>query len=159
MKGHDKLLDVLNQLLSDELTAISQYMVHSEMCESWGYGKLHNAIERQAKDEMHHAEWLIQRILFLEGSPVVSKLKAIRIGKNAEEIIGTDQTAEEEAVAAYNSAIGLSGELNDQATADLLTTILKMEEGHFDWAEKQRVQIRQMGVQNYLVNQVSGDSE
>jgi len=159
MKGNEKVLSVLNDLLSDELTAISQYMVHSEMCESWGYGKLHKAIEKQAVDEMHHAEWLIQRILFLEGTPVVSKLKAIRIGKNAEEIIGTDQSAEQEAVAAYNSAISMSGELNDQATADLLTTILKMEEGHVDWAEKQRAQIKQMGLQNYLVNQVSGDSE
>ncbi len=153
MKGNEKVLTVLNDLLSDELTAISQYMVHSEMCESWGYGNLHKAIEKQAVDEMHHAEWLIQRILFLEGSPVVSRLKAIRIGKNVEEIIGTDQSAEQEAVAAYNAAIGLSGELNDQATADLLTTILKMEEGHVSWAEQQRAQIQHMGVQNYLVNQ------
>lgn len=159
MKGNEKVLKALNDLLSDELTAISQYMVHSEMCESWGYGKLHKAIEKQAVDEMHHAEWLIQRILFLEGAPVVSKLKAIRIGKNAEEIIGTDQSAEQDAVAAYNSAIGLSGGVNDQATADLLTTILKMEEGHFDWAEKQRAQIKHMGVQNYLANQVSGEPE
>ncbi len=159
MKGSDKVLTVLNDLLSDELTAISQYMVHSEMCEHWGYGKLHKAIEKQAVDEMHHAEWLIQRILFLEGSPVVSKLKAIRIGKNAEEIIGTDQNAEQEAISAYNSAIGLSGELNDQATADLLTTILKMEEGHVSWANKQRVQITDMGLQTYLVNQASGDPE
>lgn len=157
MKGNEKLLPVLNNLLSDELSAISQYMVHSEMCEGWGYGQLHKAIEKQAHDEMHHAEWLIQRILFLEGTPVVSKLKAIHIGKNVEEIIGEDQTAEQEAVAAYNSAINLSGELKDQSTADLLTTILKMEEGHVDWAEKQRAQIKDMGVQNYLVNQVSVD--
>jgi bacterioferritin len=153
MKGNDKVLKTLNELLSDELTAISQYMVHSEMCEAWGYGKLHKAIEKQAVDEMHHAEWLIQRILFLEGVPVVSELKEIHIGKNVEEIIGVDQTAEKSAIAAYNSAIGLSGEESDESTADLLTTILKMEEGHVDWAQKQRAQIAQMGMQNYLVSQ------
>ncbi len=108
---------------------------------------------------MHHAERLIQRILFLEGPPVVSKLKAIRIGKNVEEIIGTDQDSEQGAVEAYNSAISLWVELNVQATADLLTTILKMEEGHVDRAEKQRAQIKQMGVQNYLANRVPGNSE
>jgi len=156
MKGNDKLLTVLNQLLADELTAISQYMVHSEMCESWGYGRLHGAIEAQAKDEMHHAEWLIQRILFLEGVPVVSKLNPIRIGKDVVEIIGTDQDAELAAVRAYNTGIRLAREVDDQSTADLLTKILKMEEGHVDWAETQRDQIEQMGLVNYLTNQTGG---
>jgi bacterioferritin len=156
MKGNDKLLTVLNQLLADELTAISQYMVHSEMCESWGYDRLHGAIEAQAKDEMHHAEWLIQRILFLEGVPVVSKLNPIRIGKDVVEIIGTDQDAELAAVRAYNAGIRLAREVDDQSTADLLTRILKMEEGHVDWAETQRDQIEQMGLVNYLTNQTGG---
>jgi bacterioferritin len=126
------------------------------MCESWGYGKLHEAIERQAKDEMHHAEWLIGRIVFLEGMPVVSKLNAARIGKTVPEIIGNDQDDELAAVRAYNAAISLAGEVNDQATADLLTNILKMEEGHFEGGEKQRSQIRQMGLENYLTNQTAG---
>ena len=156
MKGNEKLLTVLNQLLADELTAISQYMVHSEMCESWGYDRLHGAIEAQAKDEMHHAEWLIQRILFLEGVPVVSKLNPIRIGKDVTEIIGTDQDAELAAVRAYNAGIRLAREVDDQSTADLLTKILKMEEGHVDWAETQRDQIEQMGLVNYLTNQTGG---
>lgn len=156
MKGNDKLLTVLNQLLADELTAISQYMVHSEMCESWGYDRLHGAIEAQAKDEMHHAEWLIQRILFLEGVPVVSKLNPIRIGKDVVEIIGTDQDAELAAVRAYNAGIRLAREVEDQSTADLLAKILKMEEEHVDWAETQRDQIEQMGLVNYLTNQTGG---
>lgn len=156
MKGNDKLLTVLNQLLADELTAISQYMVHSEMCESWGYDRLHGAIEAQAKDEMHHAEWLIQRILFLEGVPVVSKLNPIRIGKDVVEIIGTDQDAELAAVRAYNAGIRLAREVDDQSTADLLSKILKMEELHVDWAETQRDQIEQMGLVNYLTNQTGG---
>lgn len=154
MKSESKLIDTLNGLLADELTAISQYMVHSEMCSHWGYQGLHEAIESQAKDEMHHAEWLIERILFLEGSPVVSKLRPIKIGATVEEIISGDQEAEVGAVKAYNAGIALASDVADEATADLLTEILKMEEGHVDWAEKQRALIAQMGIKNYLANQV-----
>ncbi len=154
MKGNEKILSVLNELLADELTAINQYMVHSEMCANWGYEKLHEAIEGQAKDEMHHAEWLIQRILFLEGTPIVSKLNPMKIGNTVLEMVTNDQEAELGAVRAYNAAIGLAHEVDDQATADLLTRILNMEEGHVDWAEMQRDQIAQMGLENYLANQV-----
>src|SRR3990172_6365235 len=153
MKGNDKLIDVLNQLLADELTAISQYMVHSEMCDNWGYDKLHKAIESQAMDEMHHAEWLIQRIIFLEGTPVVSTLNRMKIGSSVLEMVTNDQDAELGAVRAYNAGIRLASEVGDEVTADLLTKILAMEEGHVDWAEKQRAQIEQMGLQNYLTNQ------
>ena len=156
MKGNEKLVTVLNQLLADELTAISQYMVHSEMCGNWGYDKLHKAIERQAMDEMHHAEWLIRRIIFLEGTPVISKLNPIKIGQTVLDMVGNDQEAELAAVRAYNQAIGMAREAGDQATGDLLLQILKMEEGHADWAEMQRAQIEQMGLQNYLANQTAG---
>lgn len=156
MKGNAKLLTVLNELLADELTAISQYMVHSEMCDNWGYDKLHKAIEKQAVDEMHHAEWLIQRIIFLEGAPVVSKLNPIQIGQSVPDVIGNDQDAEQAAVRAYNAGIRLAHEVDDQATVDLLTNILRMEEGHVDWAEKQRAQIEQMGLENYLSIQAEG---
>jgi bacterioferritin len=156
MKGNEKLLTVLNELLADELTAISQYVVHSEMCENWGYDKLHDAIQKQAREEMHHAEWLIQRVLFLDGTPVVSKLNPMKIGKSVLEMVGNDQEAEVAAVRAYNAAIRLGHEVQDQATADLLTKILKMEEGHVDWAEQQRAQIEQMGLENYLTNQTKG---
>ncbi|MDH7603787.1 MAG: bacterioferritin [Melioribacter sp.] len=154
MKGNQKLIDTLNELLADELTAISQYMVHSEMCDNWGYSKLHEAIEKQAIDEMHHAEWLIQRILFLEGTPVVSKLREMKIGKSVLDFINNDQEAEADAIKAYNKAITLAREVNDESTAELLTKILKMEEGHVDWAETQRAQIEQMGLESYLSNQV-----
>lgn len=159
MKGNEKLINVLNQLLADELTAINQYMVHSEMCDNWGYSKLHKAIEKQAFDEMHHAEWLIQRIIFLEGTPAVSKLNPMRIGKTVLEMVSNDQEAEVAAIRAYNDAIQLAHEVGDQATSDLLIDILKMEEGHEDWAEKQRDQIEQMGLQNYLTNQTEGASD
>ncbi|HCE57799.1 MAG TPA: bacterioferritin [Prolixibacteraceae bacterium] len=153
MKGNKELLTVLNSLLADELTAINQYMVHSEMCENWGYGKLHMEIRKQAMDEMHHAEWLIERILFFEGAPTVSKLNPIKIGKTVLEIISNDNGDELDAILAYNNAIKLAREVGDQGTADLLTKILKMEEGHVDWAEIQRAQIKQMGIENYLINQ------
>ncbi len=154
MKGNEKLITVLNSLLADELTAINQYMVHSEMCENWGYGKLHKAIRSQAMDEMHHAEWLIERIIFFDGAPTVSKLNPMKIGKTVLEMISNDNGDELDAVNAYNSAIKLAREICDQGSADLLTKILKMEEGHVDWAEKQRAQIDQMGLENYLVNQM-----
>jgi len=157
MKSNAKMLEVLNQLLADELTAINQYMVHAEMCSHWGYGKLHSAIEKQAIDEMHHAEWLIERIIFLEGTPEVSRLNPITIGTTVPEIVGNDQEAELGAVKAYNAGIRLAHEGDDQSTADLLTKILKMEEGHVDWAEKQRAQIDQMGLEGYLSDQTGDD--
>lgn len=154
MKGNLNLIPVLNSLLADELTAINQYMVHSEMCENWGYGKLHEAIRRQAFDEMKHAEWLIERIIFLEDSPTVSKLNLIRVGKTVSEMIRNDNEDELGAVKSYNDAIKLAREVDDQGTVDLLTKILKMEEDHVDWAEKQTAQMDQMGIENYLNNQV-----
>lgn len=159
MKGNDKLLKTLNDLLADELTAISQLMVHSEMCDNWGYEKLHKRIEKQAVDEMRHAEWLIQRILFLEGIPIVSKLNEMKIGKNVLEMLTNDENAELEAIKAYNAGIALAGEVEDESTGDLLVNILKMEEGHHDWANKQRTQIDQMGLENYLSNQAGEGAE
>ena len=153
MKGSKKLLLVLNALLADELTVVNQYMVHSEMCENWGYGKLHAAIRKQAIDEMHHAEWLIERIIFFEGAPTVSKLNPIKIGKTVSEMISVDHADELKVVRDYNEAIRLAHEVEDQGSVDLLIKILKMEEGHVDWAEIQRAQIEQMGIENYLVNQ------
>ena len=150
MKGNKELLVILNSLLADELTAINQYMVHSEMCENWGYEKLHKAIRKQAMDEMYHAEWLIERIIFLEGIPTVSKLNPVKIGKTVPEIISNDNQDELNAVHAYNNAIKLAHEVDDQGTVELLTKILKMEEGHVDWAEIQYSQIKQMGLENYL---------
>lgn len=158
MKGNSKLIEVLNQLLADELTAINQYMVHAEICDNWGYDHLHKAIEKQAFDEMHHAEWLMKRIIFLEGTPAVSKINPLQIGKSVQDMIHNDQEAEVMAVRAYNEAIQLSHEVDDQSTADLLTTILKMEEGHVNWAEQQRAQIGQMGLESYLSVQTEGAS-
>lgn len=155
MKGNENVLTVLNSLLADELTAINQYMVHAEMCENWGYHKLHKEIEKQAFDEMHHAEWLIARIIFLEGIPIVSKLNQINIGKKVPEMIENDYRDELNAVHSYNDGIKLAREAHDEASADLLIKILNMEEGHVDWGEAQKDQIEQIGIENYLMNQIS----
>lgn len=154
MRGNKELVTALNSLLADELTAINQYMVHSEMCENWGYGKLYKAIRRQAMDEMHHAEWLIERIIFFEGTPTVSKLNAMNIGKTVSEMIDNDNNDELNAVVSYNNAIKLARDVGDQSTAELLTRILKMEEDHIEWAEIQQAQIEQMGLENYLSGQI-----
>lgn len=153
MKGSKKLLLVLNSLLADELTVVNQYMVHSEICENWGYNKLHMAIRKQAMDEMHHAEWLIERIIFFDGAPTVSKLNPVKIGKTVSEMINNDYDDELKVVSDYNEAIKLAHEVDDQGSVELLTKILKTEEDHVDWAEKQRAQIEQMGIENYLASQ------
>ena len=154
MKGHEKILATLNDLLADELTAINQYMVHSEMCEDWGYGRLHKLVEKRAIDEMKHAEKLIGRILFLEGIPVVSELKKIHIGPDVEKQYKNDWEAEIGAIKAYNNAIKQASELGDNGTRDFLQSILNDEEEHLDWLETQMEQINQIGIQNYLVEQM-----
>jgi bacterioferritin len=154
MKGNPQLINVLNSLLADELTAINQYMVHSEMCDSWGYEKLHKVIEKRAIDEMKHAEKLIGRILFLEGLPVVSELRKIFIGPDVPKMFAFDHKAEEDAVKAYNEAIILAGKVKDFATRDLLQTILNEEDDHMDEIEETQDQIKQMGLQVFLTTKV-----
>lgn len=154
MKGNEKVIETLNALLADELTAINQYMVHSEMCDNWGYEKLHTAMEQRAIVEMRHAEKLIGRIIFLEGQPVVSKLNPIHIGPAVLDQHKNDLAAEEDAVQAYNQGIRLAAELSDNGTRELLESILKDEEEHADWIEAQLDQIDQIGLQNYLVEQI-----
>jgi bacterioferritin len=154
MKGNKKLIEKLNSLLADELAAINQYMVHSEMCDNWGYKKLHTADEKRAIDEMKHAEKLIGRILFLEGLPVVSKLSPIHIGADVETQHKYDWNAENDAIKSYNEGIKLASEVGDNGTRDFLQDILKDEEAHIDWLEAQMDQIKQLGAQNYLVEQL-----
>jgi bacterioferritin len=155
MKGNEKIIALLNDFLADELTAISQYMVHSEMCANWGYQKLHEAVEKRAIGEMKHAEKLIGRLLFLEGQPVVSQLKKINIGASVEEQLKHDLAAEADAIKAYNDGIRLCLELGDNGSRELIEDNLEDEEEHLDWLEAQLDQINQMGLQNYLLAQVS----
>ncbi len=154
MKGNDRIIARLNDLLADELTAINQYMVHSEMCDNWGYEKLHKAAEKRAIEEMKHAEKLIGRILFLEGTPTVSKLNKIYIGADVEGQHKNDCKSEQGAIQAYNESIALAVQVGDNGTREFLESILKDEENHIDWLEAQLDQIKQLGIQNYLVEQL-----
>jgi bacterioferritin len=155
MKGQEQVISHLNELLADELSAINQYFVHAEMCEDWGYEKLHEAIRSRAIQEMKHAERLIARILFLDGRPIVSQLNAITIGASVDGQLGADHKAEREAIANYNKGIRLSTELADNGTRELLEDILEDEEEHIDWIEAQLDQIKQMGLEIYLGEQLS----
>ncbi len=154
MKWNEKVIDKINFLLADELTAVSQYMVHSEMCANWGYDKLAEAIEKRAIDEMKHAEKHIARILFLEGQPIVSNLNPMHIGPDVLTILKNDHAAEEGAILEYNKGIQLCTQEGDNGTREILEDILGDEEAHIDWIEAQLDQIAQMGIQNYLVEQL-----
>jgi len=154
MKGNPKLIETLNSLLADELTAINQYMVHSEMCANWGYEKLHKLIEKRAITEMKHAERLIARILFLEGIPIVSNLREMHIGKDVPKQLENDHAAEESAIKAYNEAIKLAGDVNDFATREMLEEILKDEDQHIDEIEELQDQIAQMTLPVFLSTQI-----
>jgi bacterioferritin len=154
MKGNAQIIDSLNARLAEELTAINQYMVHSEMCDNWNYEKLHKIIEKRAIDEMKHAEKLIARILFLDGRPIVSNLNKITIGAEVEKMHLNDHAAEADAIKNYNESIRLAVEVGDNGTRELLESILHEEEEHIDLLEAQLDQIKQMGIQNYLVEQI-----
>jgi bacterioferritin len=154
MKGNDKIIERLNLQLADELTAVNQYIVHAEMCDNWGYQKLHDFIQKRAVEEMKHAEKLIQRILFLEGVPVVSKLNQIQIGKDVETQLKNDWEAENGAIKTYNDDVRLAIEIGDSGTRELFESNLADEEKHIDWLEAQIDQIKQMGIGNYLTEQI-----
>jgi len=154
MKGNPKLIVTMNDLLADELTAINQYMVHSEMAEAWGYKKLHEAFEKRAIDEMKHAETLIGRILFLEGIPTVSKLNKMMIGADVPKQLAGDRGLEMMAIKAYNEAIVLAGEVKDFATRQILEKILGDEDKHIDQIEELQDQIQQMTLPIFLSHQV-----
>ena len=153
MKGHQEVIDKLNELLADELTAINQYFLHAEMCQDWGYDKLHEKIEERSIQEMKHAEKLIGRILFLEGRPIVSKLNNIHIGENVLKMLENDRTAEFDAINMYNGAVAITTKVGDNGSKVLVESILTEEEDHIDWIEEQLDQIEQMGYERYLNKQ------
>jgi bacterioferritin len=156
MKGDPKLIETLNGLLADELTAINQYIVHAEMCDNWGYGKLHDHFEKRAIDEMKHAGMLIARILFLDGMPIVTKLNTIHIGSDVPKMFQYDHDAEMVAITGYNAAIKLAGEAKDFATREILEHILNDEDAHIDAIEENQDQISQMTIGIYLSTKIDG---
>jgi len=154
MKMNDKLLKALNSLLAAKLTTINQFMVHSEMCDNLGYRNLHKAIQKMAMEQMLLAEWLIERISFFEGSSTaLPSVNAILIEKSIAELISKHNMEKQAAFHAYTEAIELARNAEDHHTADLLNSILQKEKGRHDWAEIQREQIKQKGLENYLITQ------
>ena len=154
MKGKPEVLKVLQEMLKEELGAISQYFLHGEMCQNWGYKKLYAHTKKESINEMHHAEELTERILFLEGTPNLGELPKLNIGKDVKQQFENDLALEKNAVAAYNQAIAVCRKADDQASADLLRKILADEEGHVDFLEEQLGLIEEIGLQNYLAQQV-----
>jgi bacterioferritin len=154
MKGKAEVLDILQKMLKEELGAISQYTVHAEMCENWGYKRLSDHTKKESINEMKHAEVLIERLLFLEGTPNLGELPKLNIGKDVKQQFENDLALEKSAVADYNAAIATCRKAGDNASADLLQTILKDEEEHVDFFETQLSLIEQTGLENYLAQQV-----
>jgi bacterioferritin len=149
MKGNPKVIEQLNRALREELTAINQYFVHAEMCENWAYTKLSKYIKKQSIDEMKHAEKLMERILFLDGTPSMEPL-ALSIGANVKAMIQSDLKLEIDAVALYNEAVRIATDEKDNGSRDLFVALLKDEEEHVDWLEAQVHQIAELGYERYL---------
>jgi bacterioferritin len=158
MKGNPKVIEELNKALREELTAINQYFLHAEMCENWGYNKLSKFIKMQSIGEMKHAEKLIERILFLDGVPSMDPLK-LTVGGSVRQVIESDLNLELSAVSAYNAAVQIAMELQDNGTRDLLVLLLKDEESHVDWLEAQLHQINELGYERYLSLQMGDFKE
>ena len=154
MKGNPKVIAELNAALKEELTAISQYFLHAEMCENWKYDKLGDYIKKQSIDEMKHAEALIERILFLDGTPNLTELLSLSVGQNVKEQFANDLKLEINAVAMYNRSIQIARDEGDNASRELFERLLKDEEGHVDWLEAQLHQMKEIGYERYLSQQI-----
>jgi len=154
MKGNEEVLGLLNQLLTNELTAINQYFVHAKMCENWGYERLAAKIREESIDEMRHADQLISRILFLEGVPNLQRYNKLHVGETVKEQLESDLQLEYAAIAFLNQGIEAARKAGDNTTEELMTKILVSEEAHTDWLEQQLELIRQVGDQNYLAQQI-----
>jgi bacterioferritin len=154
MRGNEKVLAYLNEVLKAELTAINQYFLHAEMCDNWGYNKLGDHTKKESIDEMKHAEVLIERILLFEGTPVMHELFPLKIGATVKEQLENDLSLEIAAVARLNSAIKTAVEAGDNGSRDLFEKILTDEEGHIDWLEAQLHMIQEIGIENYLAQQM-----
>jgi bacterioferritin len=154
MKGKAEVLEVLQKMLKEELGALNQYMLHAEMCENWGYKRLSAHTKKQAVEEMKHAEKLIERILYLEGMPNLNEVPKLNIGKDVKQQLENDLALELSAVAAYNEAAAAARKAGDNGSAHLFREILGEEEGHADFLETQLGLIEQLGLQNYLTEQI-----
>jgi bacterioferritin len=156
MKGDPKVIDLLNEILTGELTAINQYFLHAKMCQNWGYERLHEHIRKESIDEMKHADMLIERILYLEGLPNLQRLGKLNIAQSVVEMLKNDLGVETVAIPLLNKSIETCRQVGDNGSEDLLTKILVSEEEHVDWLEAQLELVKQVGEANYLAQQIRG---
>jgi len=155
MKGHDKVIELLNELLTNELTSVNQYFIHAKMCENWGYKALGKHVRDESIDEMKHADIIISRILYLEGLPNLQRLGKVRVGQTVREQLELDLEVEKHAIKFLNASSETCRTLGDLGSFDLMVAILKSEENHADWLETQLSLMEQVGEQNYLAQQLS----
>jgi bacterioferritin len=156
VKGHDQVIQLLNDVLTAELTAINQYWIHARMCENWGYKRLWDKVRAESLGEMKHADRLVERILYLEGMPNLQKLGKVNVGQTVKEQFRLDLEVEKAAIKALNAGIETSRSLGDNGTRELLEFILEGEEEHANWLEAQLTLIEQVGEANYLAQQITG---
>jgi bacterioferritin len=154
IKTHSEVIDVLNEVLTAELTSVNQYFVHAKMCHNWGYERLHEKLRAESIDEMKHADALIDRILYLGGVPNVQRLNKINVGETVPEQLKSDHAVEKDAIARMNRGIEICRSHADNGSRHLLEEMLTSEEEHFDWIEAQLTLIAQMGEPNYLAQQI-----
>jgi len=154
MKGDTKVIALLNDVLTNELTAINQYFLHARMCQNWGYERLWKKVRAESIDEMKHADQVIARILYLDGLPNLQKLGRLEIGETVAEQLKSDLALEKRAIPVLNAGIELCRSKGDNGTAELLEEILVDEEEHADWLEAQMTLVEQVGIQNYLAQQM-----
>ncbi len=159
MKGDAKVIAILNEVLKAELTAINQYFLHAEMCENWGYEKLARHTRKESIEEMQHAEKLMERILYLDGTPNMTDYFKINIGANVKAQLQNDLNVEYDAVKRLNRGVALCVQVGDNGSRELLEGILTDEEEHIDWLEAQLHAISEMGIENYLAQHLHGDKE
>ena len=154
MQGDAAVIELLNEVLTAELTAINQYFVHAKMCSNWGYERLAKKVYDESIDEMRDAEKVVERILFLEGLPNLQRLGSVRVGETVQEQFELDLDLEKAAVERYNRGVALAVEKGDNGSRELLEELLTGEEEHSDWLESQLELIRQVGLENYLATQI-----
>ena len=159
MKGDPQVIETLNRALTVELTAINQYFCQSKMCKNWGLNKLAKKHYEESLGEMKHAEMLIDRILFLEGTPEIARYDVIRVGTNIKEQFTNDLALEMSGVKHYNAAIELCTKLKDHGSRELIEPILVESEEHVDWLETQLGLIEMVGLENYLSEQMGTAEE
>ncbi len=157
MKGDPQVVDLLNEVLTNELTGINQYFLHARMCENWGYDRLYERNRHESIDEMKHADEVIERILYLEGLPNLQRLGKINVGEDVPEQLRLDYELERTAIATLNRGIELCRKVGDNGSAELLEDLLEDEEDHANWLEAQQTLLAQVGVQNYLAEQIKKD--